>query len=448
MECDNGHVPNRTAHAERTRLDERKEIDPMRTTPLIISLICLSTFGAFAGTAQTLTSTFQFTGSGLIGTPATVSTPFNGQTFTNAAITVTAIANTANRQLDGPSCPWIPNDSASIVISGIGTFQAASTTITSCTIVDPVKGVVADDIYFTNGPSFMGATGFGLAFNTSTGWNMLTSYGPVQMQINGGSGAIVTNGGSLVLSSSNPNGAYQGTFQATLTGTPPPPTLTRTGALSHIAAGGGWTTVITLVNNSSKALPVTVALHGDDGSALSLPVTTTQQDVSQKNSTSSVSATINPYATLLISTGDQVASTIIGWADVLSTGSLGGYAIFRSTPQTGSPSEGTVPLQSQFPSTVTLPYDNTAGFVMGVALANLSASFASVTVTMWDDSGNQLGTQFTTIAGNGHTAFVLPNQFPLMAGKRGIVRFQAAGVITGLGLRFSPFGTFTSVPTM
>jgi hypothetical protein len=206
--------------------------------------------------------------------------------------------------------------------------------------------------------------------------------------------------------------------------------------------------VITLVNNSSKALPVTVALHGDDGSALSLPVTTTQQDVSQKNSTSSVSATINPYATLLISTGDQVASTIIGWADVLSTGSLGGYAIFRSTPQTGSPSEGTVPLQSQFPSTVTLPYDNTAGFVMGVALANLSASFASVTVTMWDDSGNQLGTQFTTIAGNGHTAFVLPNQFPLMAGKRGIVRFQAAGVITGLGLRFSPFGTFTSVPTM
>src|ERR1017187_7411495 len=56
--------------------------------------------------------------------------------------------------------------------------------------------------------------------------------------------------------------------------------------------------------------------------------------------------------------------------------------------QTGSPSEGTVPLQSQFPPAVTLPYDDTAGFVMGVALANMSAAFASVTVTMWDDSGN------------------------------------------------------------
>src|ERR1022692_3024861 len=168
--------------------------------------------------------------------------------------------------------------------------------------------------------------------------------------------------------------------------------LGRTGVLSHIAAGGGWTTVITLINTSLVAVPVTVALHCDDGSALTLPVTTTQQGVSQKTTTSSVSATINPNATLLISTGDQIASTAVGWADVLSTGSLGGYAIFRSTPQTGSPSEGTVPLQSQFPPAVTLPYD-TAGFVMGVALANMSAAFASVTVTMWDDSGNQLGTQ-------------------------------------------------------
>jgi hypothetical protein len=67
---------------------------------------------------------------------------------------------------------------------------------------------------------------------------------------------------------------------------------------------------------------------------------------------------------------------------------------------------------------------------------------------MWDDLGNQLGTQNLNIPGSGHTAFVLPNQFPLTAGKRGIVRFQATGGIVGLGLRFSPFGTFTSVPTM
>ena len=70
-------------------------------------------------------------------------------------------------------------------------------------------------------------------------------------------------------------------------------------------------------------------------------------------------------------------------------------------------SEGTVPLQSQLSSIVTLPFDNTAGFTMGVALANVASGSASVTATMWDDSGNSLGTQTITIAGSGHTSFDL-----------------------------------------
>jgi|GEM_PF-2401921 hypothetical protein len=222
-------------------------------------------------------------------------------------------------------------------------------------------------------------------------------------------------------------------------------------AFSHIAAGGGWATTITLVNTSPAPVPVTVAFHGDDGSALSLPVAITQQGVTQTAaSTPSVNAVVNPNATLLISTGDGIPSTYVGWADVQSSGSLGGYAIFRSTPAEGSPSEGTAPLQAQLPSTLTLPYDNTGGFVMGVALANLSTASASITATIWDDSGNPLGTQTLTIGGSGHTSFAMPDQLTTTAGKRGIVRFQsaAAGGIAGLGLRFSPFGTFTSVPAM
>jgi hypothetical protein len=221
-------------------------------------------------------------------------------------------------------------------------------------------------------------------------------------------------------------------------------------AFSHIAAGGGWTTAMTLINTSPAPVPVTVTFHGDDGSPFALPSTVTQQGVTQTTSTPSVNAIVNPNATLLISTGDQIASLFGAWADVQSSGPLGGYAIFRSTPAAGPPSEGTAPLQNQGSSTITLPFDNTGGFVMGVAIANLSTASAGVTATIWDDSGNPLGAQTLTIGGSGHTAFVLPNQLPLTAGKRGIVRFQsaAAGGIAGLGLRFSPFGTFTSVPTM
>jgi hypothetical protein len=224
--------------------------------------------------------------------------------------------------------------------------------------------------------------------------------------------------------------------------------LTRSGALSHIAAGGGWTTVITLVNTSAAAVAVTVSLHNDNGTPLSLAVTTTQQGVTQTVTTASVSTVISPNATFLISTGDQVASLAVGWADVSSYGPVNGFAIFRTVSSSSPVSEGTVALQTQFPTTITLPYDDTAGFVMGVALANLSSATANVTATIWDDSGNQLGTQNLTIAGSGHTSFVLPTQILLTAGKRGIVQFQSSGGIAGLGLRFSPFGTFTPVPTM
>ena len=94
----------------------------------------------------------------------------------------------------------------------------------------------------------------------------------------------------------------------------------RVGSLAHIAAGGGWTTLITIVNTSTSPLALTVALHGDNGTALSLPVTTMQQGIRQTTTTSSVNAALNPNTTLIISMGDQVASTAVGWADILSSG--------------------------------------------------------------------------------------------------------------------------------
>jgi hypothetical protein len=231
-----------------------------------------------------------------------------------------------------------------------------------------------------------------------------------------------------------------------------PRTVTQSrAALSHIVGGGGWATAITLVNSSTAPVPVTVTFRGDDGIAMSLPVTVTQQGVDQAVTNSAVNAVIGPNASLLISMGEQFASTVQGWADVQSAGVLGGYAIFRQTPKQGSPSEGTVPLQGQLSSTVTLPFDNTNGFVMGVALTRLSTASGNITATAWDDSGAQIGSaQTLTIAGAGHSAFVLSDQLRVTAGKRGIVRFQSAdgSGVAALGLRFSPVGTFTSVPTI
>lgn len=59
-----------------------------------------------------------------------------------------------------------------------------------------------------------------------------------------------------------------------------------------------------------------------------------------------------------------------------------------------------------------------------------------------------LGTQNIHMSGLRHLSFVLPDLVPLTAGKRGMVQFNGSNRISGLGLRFSPFGTFTSVPAI
>jgi hypothetical protein len=405
-----------------------------------ILLTWVWTFGAFAGMAQTLTCTFQFNASGTIGT----------QNFTNAAVTITTVGYTSNRQAGTYGGYQIDNNTASAEIAGVGNFRFNTPPPTSVFTnpANPAPGVTASEFFALGSIGSLLLSG---TLMTSNFWTMLGSIGPVSLQTGTISwstlGTVATTGGSLMLYDTGYS-YIPVTFQAVLTGNSAP-NLTRVGVLSHIAAGGGWTTVITLINSSSTSLPVTVQFYNDSGTALSLPVTITDLGTTQSRTTSSVGGTINPNASLLITTG-QLTSTVDGWADILSTASLSGYAIFRSTPATGSPSEGTVPLQSQYPSTIALPYDNTNGFVMGVALANLSTSEVSVTATMWDANGNQIGIQTITIAGSGHTSFVLPNQFPATVGLLGIMQFQsnASGGIAGLGLRFSPFGTFTSVPTM
>ncbi len=420
----------------------------------ILLFIFLLIFGPCFGTAQTLTSTLSFTASGFVGIPATATTPSQGQTFTNASITVTAIANTANRATCCTSGYYILNNSESIAILGLGTFQITSPTCTfSDPRIDPVKGVIAVEIGLWTCP-LVGPSNYPISpvmdfvYSASTPWNMLSSYGPIQAQINVMANVqMTTSGGTLWFSSLGSSG----TFQAVFTGMPPPPVLNRVGVLSHVTAGGYWDTKINLINTSSTPVSATVNLYTDNGSAWSLPLATTVQGNTQTATESSVNLTINPNGSALIATvPNPSASSVWGWADVLASGPINGFAILRSTPVNDKPSEATVPLQNSFPQSVTVPYDNTGGYVMGVALVNLGTGSANVQATAWDDSGNQLGAVMPiSIPGSGHTAFVLTDQLAATAGKRGIIEFQnPASGISGLGLRFSPAGPFTDVPVI
>ena len=226
------------------------------------------------------------------------------------------------------------------------------------------------------------------------------------------------------------------------------PALTRSGVLAHIAAGGGWNTTIYLANTSTAQLAVMLVFHADDGTPLNLPLNVTQQTVTQQTTAPTLTVVVNPNATLVVDTGAQVAATVTGWVDVLSSAPVNGFAIFRQTAG-GASSEGTTPFQTQFEARLDVPYDNRAGFVSALALANLTTTPTTITATLYDSTGMQLGVQSLTLPAAGHTSFLLPSQFPATAGLQGMVQLQSsAGNLAGVGLRASPQGTFTSVPVI
>jgi hypothetical protein len=73
---------------------------------------------------------------------------------------------------------------------------------------------------------------------------------------------------------------------------------------------------------------------------------------------------------------------------------------------------------------------------------------STVTVTIRDEAGAQIGTDTIALGSRGQLAFALSQRFASTAGRRGTVEFSSASQITGLGLRFNQNGAFTSFPVM
>jgi hypothetical protein len=111
--------------------------------------------------------------------------------------------------------------------------------------------------------------------------------------------------------------------------------------------------------------------------------------------------------------------------------------------------EAVVPLETRTANSLVLWFDNNAPYATGVALANLAAQQASITVVGRDESGNQLGQDAVALAAQGHDSFVMSDRLPFTAQKRGTLEFRtpAGGQIGVLGLRFNG-GAFTTIPVM
>ena len=91
------------------------------------------------------------------------------------------------------------------------------------------------------------------------------------------------------------------------------------GTLAQIASGGGWQTLITLVNSGSSSAPAQLNFFDEQGNAMTLPLLFPQTGV--VSSTSLVSQTLAAGASLLIQTqGLAAQASQVGSARLTTTG--------------------------------------------------------------------------------------------------------------------------------
>ena len=221
------------------------------------------------------------------------------------------------------------------------------------------------------------------------------------------------------------------------------------GSMPHVAAEGGWHTSFTLVNKGTTSSTARLNTFLDSVPQSPVLITLPQQPSLGPIQGLSLDQTIAPNASFLVQeSGSASVPWVVGSAQLsATTPSVDGFAIFHFDP---SQQEAVVPLTLGAAGSYILAFDNTNGVATGVAVASVSTLTSSIPVIIRDDQGNQLVTDFLQLPANGHTSYVLAQQYPATANVRGTIEFDApsGAQISALGIRYTPPGTLTTIPSL
>jgi hypothetical protein len=150
------------------------------------------------------------------------------------------------------------------------------------------------------------------------------------------------------------------------------------------------------------------------------------------------------------STGSNGQPTLVGWAQVLTKGALGGFAVL-SQAIGNTNQEAEVPLDTSKPGDYVVPFDNTNGSSTAIALANISAKAVTAAISISNDAGAVILSDSITLPAMGHRSFSLADRYGLVtAQQRGTLEFTtpSPGQISVFGLRFNVTGAFSTIPTI
>jgi len=207
--------------------------------------------------------------------------------------------------------------------------------------------------------------------------------------------------------------------------------------LPQFCFGGGWYSALYFTNFTGTAVSFSVSFVSDAGTLLTVPAL--------GGSTTNVN--LRPHGTAIIE-APNVGSLSQGYAGFTLPSGVSGYGVFRHSA-TGLPDqEAVVPFSDANGTSNTLTWDET-NLITAVAIVNPSLTAATVAVTLWDESGNTIGTSSISLPPNGKTEAELRTLPGLsgMVGQRGGAQFTvSAGNVAVLGLR-ADGPALTSIPT-
>lgn len=225
-----------------------------------------------------------------------------------------------------------------------------------------------------------------------------------------------------------------------------PAGLQAVGSLPHLTSGGGWSSDVTLVNTSNTAATARLDFFDSNGSRLQLPWTFPESFFTQGPIyAGSFDKILNPHAlTVLEIQRDSATGELPGSALFSSDGSTGGFVVFEYHP-TGQ--QAVVPLETRNAPSYVLAFDNTDELQTGVAISNVSAQDATISLIVRDESGRQIATYSESLWAWAHASFML-TKYRETAGIRGTVEVvtPAGGRISVLGLRVNHGIAITTLP--
>ncbi len=231
-----------------------------------------------------------------------------------------------------------------------------------------------------------------------------------------------------------------GSFTSFLPVVPQPPvTSVMTRVISQIADGSGWKTTFVLVNPGNQPVQFSMVFRDPVlGDPMEVPLAGIR-------TTAEYADVIPVGGVRIFQTDGSSAGIVQGWAEIVSSGPIGGTVIFGEQANGGLGSEATVQILPSVGERFVLPFDNTSGFATGLALLNKSLTTnALTTVTVRDENGRWLTTEYLQLNARTGTSFVLTDNFPSTQNLRGSIEFSGAD-LSALGLLFNPLGSFTSM---